>query len=154
MRKFPIGDSVEEGSPDGPDQPPRPLGDHESAHHAHHGIEPAPAVDATGKQRHDGENGGQGVGENVQVGRADVHVAAMMIPMRMSMMVLMFMVVPTPMVMMVFMLMNMMMPMRMTMMVVVPSQQPGAGKVHGKPDHRHHGRLAELDRHRVHQAHE
>ena len=56
---------------------------------------------------------------------------------------------------MVFMPMAMMVSVIMVMvpvMMMVTGQQPGTGEVHGKPDHRHHGRLSELDRNRVHQA--
>ena len=64
----------------------------------------------------------------------------MVIPVRMAMMVLMVMMVSVTMVMMI------------VTVVMVSGQQPGAGEVHGEPDHRNHRRFAELDRYGVHQA--
>ena len=65
---------VEERRARRPEQAPRPSRDDERPDDAHERVEERPSKDPAGEQRHDGEHRGEGIRDDVQVGRAEVGV--------------------------------------------------------------------------------
>ncbi len=125
------------------DQAPRPARDDKGADNADHRVEPDPAVGPARQKRDDRQNGRQRVGENMEVGRAQVVVS---VPRAAGFLAVMSVVVVIGMFMMLVVTVAM-------MMVVVVLEQPGAEKVHQKTQNRHEDRLVEADRNRTAQPH-
>lgn len=93
-------------------------------------VEPRPALEAPDQQRRDRKNGGQRIGQHMQIGGADIAVMAMMV------------IVMTVRVIIVA-----------VMMVPASGQEPGAGHIDGKTDDGDGQRLVEANRNRREQAH-
>ena len=69
------GNRIEQHSAGRSDQTSGPLGDDERAHDGHDRVEPNPVEEARREQGDDRQDRRQGVGEHMQVGRADIGVA-------------------------------------------------------------------------------
>jgi hypothetical protein len=56
------------------DQSQRPAGDENGADDAHQRVEPVPAVEHASEQGDDGQHRGGGIGDDVQIGGAQIEV--------------------------------------------------------------------------------
>ncbi len=68
------GNHVQQHGAGRSDQAQGPRGDDDRPDDAHDRVEPDPAIVAPGEQGHDGQDGGEGVGQHVHVGGPDVRV--------------------------------------------------------------------------------
>ena len=116
---------VEQHAAGGAQQPDRPACDHDGADDADDRIGPGPLQPGRRHQRGDGEHGGGGVRQHVDIGGAKIVVAVAGVRVVMAVVVV--------------------------MVVVLLAQQEGADEIDDEPEHGDRDRLAIGNRHRIDQ---
>ncbi|MCY1237621.1 hypothetical protein D9M72_503260 [compost metagenome] len=120
---FAFGKVIQQGCAGVADETEGPARNDDCADDTHGGIEPQPAIDRAQTERDNCENRGQRIGEDVQIGGAQVSILPAMVSMMRPVVIMM-------------------------VMGVVVLQQPGAHEVDDEAGDGDENRLAKIDRHR------